>query len=44
VDGSGISSGAGLENLCATYATFFDSLNRLFRIYYSSPLREVPYG
>jgi hypothetical protein len=42
VDGSGISSGAGLENLCATYPTFFDSLNRLFRIYYSSPLRRFP--
>jgi hypothetical protein len=40
VDGSGISSGAGLENLCATYATFFDSLNRLFRIYYSKSIAE----
>jgi hypothetical protein len=29
-----------LANLCATYATFFDSLNRLFRIYYATPLRR----
>jgi hypothetical protein len=44
VDGGRVSGGEGCVEIVKPYATFFDSLNRPFGIYYFEVLRRFPYG